>query len=103
MPAPAETANLPPTRRQRVLMLSWEYPPVVVGGLDLAARAGYNPRAAITLWEKMGAAAKGAPPQWLSTHPAGSTRIHDIEQNLPAVEPLYARAEKPRQRFTPAG
>jgi predicted Zn-dependent protease len=68
-------------------------------GMELAARAGYDPAAGVTLWQKMGAASKGAPPQWLSTHPAGPTRIRDIEANLPKVEGLYARAEKPAQRF----
>jgi predicted Zn-dependent protease len=47
----------------------------------------------------MGEASKGAPPQWLSTHPAGPSRIRDIQANLPKVESLYARAEKPAQRF----
>lgn len=61
-------------------------------GLELAARAGYDPRAGVTLWQKMGAASKGAPPQWLSTHPSGGTRIADIERNLPKVMPLYERA-----------
>jgi len=61
-------------------------------GLELAARAGYDPRAGVTLWQKMGAAAKGAPPQWLSTHPSGKSRIKDIERLLPAVMPLYERA-----------
>ena len=70
-------------------------------GLDLAARSGYDPRAGVTLWEKMGNASKGAPPQWLSTHPAGPARIQEIQSNLPAVEPLYARAPKPTQRFEP--
>ena len=63
-------------------------------GMELAARAGFDPRAGVTLWQKMGAANKGAPPQWLSTHPAGSTRIADIQANLPKVMPLYARAKK---------
>ena len=63
-------------------------------GMELAARAGYDPRAGITLWQKMGAASKGAPPQWLSTHPSGSARITDIEMNLPKVMPLYERAQK---------
>jgi predicted Zn-dependent protease len=70
-------------------------------GLVLAARAGYNPRAAVTLWRKMLAAAKGAPPQWLSTHPSGESRIADIEARMPRVEPIYAAAEKPPQRFGP--
>ena len=64
-------------------------------GLDIAARAGYDPRAGITLWQKMGAASKGAPPQWLSTHPSGPSRIKEIEKHLPDVLPLYQRAEKP--------
>jgi predicted Zn-dependent protease len=63
-------------------------------GMELAARAGYDPRAGVTLWQKMGAANKGAPPQWLSTHPSGKTRIADIEVNLPKVMPLYERARK---------
>ncbi len=64
-------------------------------GMELAARAGYNPQAGVSLWNKMGAASKGAPPQWLSTHPSGASRIADIERNLPKVLPLYERA-KPR-------
>jgi predicted Zn-dependent protease len=70
-------------------------------GMDLAARAGYDPHAGVTLWQKMGAASKGAPPQWLSTHPSGPTRIKDIEASLPKVEPVYERAAKPAQRFAP--
>jgi len=62
-------------------------------GMELAARAGYNPRAGVSLWQKMSAANKGAPPQWLSTHPSGSARIKDIEANLPKVNPLYERAK----------
>ncbi len=60
-------------------------------GMELAARAGFDPRAGITLWQKMGAVSKGAPPQWLSTHPAGTRRIADIEANLPKVLPLYEK------------
>jgi len=61
-------------------------------GMELAARAGFDPRAGVSLWQKMAAASKGAPPQWLSTHPAGSTRIADIEANLPKVLPLFQRS-----------
>jgi len=61
-------------------------------GMELAARAGFDPRAGVTLWQKMGAVNKNAPPQWLSTHPSGSTRIADIQANLPKVMPLYKRA-----------
>ena len=61
-------------------------------GMELAARAGFDPRAGVSLWKKMGAANKGAPPQWLSTHPSSSNRIAEIEANLPRVMPLYERA-----------
>ncbi|MEI6801535.1 MAG: M48 family metallopeptidase [Burkholderiales bacterium] len=61
-------------------------------GMELAARAGFDPRAGVSLWRKMSAANKNAPPQWLSTHPSGATRIAEIEANLPKVMPLYERA-----------
>ena len=70
-------------------------------GLELAARAGYDPRAGVSLWNKMAAANKGAPPQFLSTHPSGPTRIRDIERALPQVAPLYARAARPAVRYEP--
>jgi Zn-dependent protease with chaperone function len=70
-------------------------------GLELAARAGYDPAAGVSLWEKMMKANAGAPPEFLSTHPASSTRIGDIERVLPKVQPLYQRAPKPEQRFSP--
>lgn len=66
-------------------------------GLELAARGGFDPRAGITLWQKMSAAAKGAPMEWLSTHPAGGTRIATIEKNLPAVLPLYNAAKRSKK------
>jgi predicted Zn-dependent protease len=61
-------------------------------GLELMARAGYDPRAALTLWNKMSAASNsGGQPKFLSTHPAPKERIKDIEKNLPRVLPLYAK------------
>jgi predicted Zn-dependent protease len=68
-------------------------------GMELAARAGYDPRAGVSLWEKMATAAKGAPPQFLSTHPSSKTRIQDIQASLPKVMPLFDKADKPKQRF----
>jgi len=68
-------------------------------GMELAARAGYDPRAGVSLWQKMSAASKGAPPQWMSTHPSSSTRIEEIQANLPKVMPLFNKAAKPEQRF----
>ncbi len=70
-------------------------------GMELAARGGYDPSAGVTLWQKMAAASKGAPPQFLSTHPSGPARIQTIQANLPRVEGLYARAPKPPRRYEP--
>ncbi len=70
-------------------------------GLLLAAKAGYDPRAGISLWQKMLASNKGAPPQWLSTHPSGETRIRDMEARLARVDPIYDAAAKPDRRFAP--
>lgn len=65
-------------------------------GMELAARAGFDPRAGITLWQKMAQANQSAPPQWLSTHPSSNTRIAEIEANLPKVMPLYEKARSQR-------
>lgn len=70
-------------------------------GMELAARAGYDPRAGVSLWTKMLGANKGAPPEFMSTHPAGETRIRDIESKLPKVQPIFDRAAKPAQQFGP--
>ena len=70
-------------------------------GMELAARAGYDPAAGVTLWRKMLKANEGAPPEFVSTHPSGPSRIRDIEDRLPKVQPLYARADKPKREFGP--
>lgn len=62
-------------------------------GLDLAARAGYDPRAGVALWRKMAALNRRAPPAWLSTHPSGESRISDINQNMGLLLPVYARSK----------
>ena len=65
-------------------------------GLELAARAGYNPQAAISVWQKMNQITQGkGSPEFLSTHPSGDTRIEQLSQLMPAVEPLYFSAPKP--------
>ncbi len=63
-------------------------------GVELAARAGYDPRAAVTLWQKMAKASGGEPPQFLSTHPSSETRISDLEIYAARVDPLYQQARK---------
>ena len=61
-------------------------------GLDLVARAGYDPRAGVAVWRKMAMLEKSAPPQWLSSHPSGNNRIAQIQKTLPQVMPVYAKA-----------
>lgn len=71
-------------------------------GLVMSARAGYDPRAGITLWQKMMKASGGsAPPKLLSTHPTNTDRIRDIERKLDRVLPMYQAAAKPAERFGP--
>lgn len=67
-------------------------------GLEMAARGGYNPESAVTLWRKMGEATGGQGGlAFLSTHPSGPDRIRELEQNVPRVQGLYqaARADEP--------
>ena len=66
-------------------------------GLELAARGGYQPSAAVSLWQKMGKASgsQQAGPAFLSTHPSGPDRIRELQQNVPKVQGLYQAANKP--------
>lgn len=62
-------------------------------GLDLMAHAAFDPRQSVDLWVNMGKAAGGAgPPEFLSTHPSGTTRIEDLKQNIPDAMPAYEKA-----------
>ncbi|CAM3479430.1 M48 family metallopeptidase [Polaromonas hydrogenivorans] len=64
-------------------------------GLELAARGGYNPQAAVSLWQKMAQAGGGAGgPGFLSTHPSGPQRIQELQANVPRVQGLYERARR---------
>lgn len=63
-------------------------------GIELMARAGYDPHSALSVWRKMMANGGGRPPEFLSTHPDPANRIRDIEAHLPRVMPLYEAARK---------
>lgn len=63
-------------------------------GVELAARGGYDPRAAITLWQKMAQAGGGGMPQFLSTHPSDQSRIQDLQTYTQRVMPLYQQARR---------
>jgi predicted Zn-dependent protease len=63
-------------------------------GIEIAARAGFEPEAAVSLWKKMLAAGGKGPPQFLSTHPAPDTRIKDLSTLVPHMQPIYASASK---------
>ncbi|NGY05555.1 M48 family metallopeptidase [Solimonas terrae] len=61
-------------------------------GMDLMARAGFDPEQAITLWQNMSKQAGQTPPELLSTHPSNATRIADLQKNLPKDIPIYEQA-----------
>jgi predicted Zn-dependent protease len=64
-------------------------------GIELAAKAGYNPSAAVTLWEKMGAAGGEGPPQFMSTHPSPSNRQEKLRELAPQMMEYYQAARNP--------
>lgn len=63
-------------------------------GLELGARAAYNPQASVTLWQKMSRAAGGRSLSFLSTHPSGPERIRELQANIPRVAGLYEQARR---------
>ena len=58
-------------------------------GIELAARAGFDPAAAATLWQKMGRVAKSTPPQFLSTHPDPENRQKELANLEPEMRQFY--------------
>ena len=67
-------------------------------GLEIAARAGYNPQASVALWEKMGnvTGSNSNGLSFLSTHPSGPERIRELQRNVPRVQGLYEQARRTR-------
>jgi predicted Zn-dependent protease len=63
-------------------------------GVELMARGGYDPNAAVSVWKKMMSAEKSSPPQFMSTHPSPQTRIRDLEALVPKVMPIYQQRKK---------
>jgi predicted Zn-dependent protease len=63
-------------------------------GLELMARAGYDPNAAAHVWQKMMKQEQSKPPEFLSTHPSSDSRIKDLQALVPKVMPLYQAAAK---------
>jgi predicted Zn-dependent protease len=67
-------------------------------GIELAAKAGYDPRAAVTLWQKMGKVGGSQPPQFLSTHPSPANREKTLQDLVPQMLPYY-QSKEPRPVF----
>lgn len=65
-------------------------------GVELAARAGYDPRAAVSLWQKMNRLGGGRPPEFLSTHPSPGNREQELARTAQLVMPLYQQARAGR-------
>lgn len=61
-------------------------------GLDIMAKAGFDPKQSITLWQKMAKASKGKTPEFLSTHPSHDTRIEDLQEQMPKALQLQRQA-----------
>jgi predicted Zn-dependent protease len=63
-------------------------------GIELAAKAGYNPNAAISLWQKMASVSGGGPPQFLSTHPSPANRQQRLAELAPQMMGYYEQARR---------
>jgi len=64
-------------------------------GIELAAKAGYDPRAAATLWQKMATVGGSSPPAFLSTHPGPEQRQQKLAQLAPKMQPYFVAATRP--------
>jgi Zn-dependent protease with chaperone function len=61
-------------------------------GLEMGARAGFNPQAAVTLWEKMARVSGSGGTAFLSDHPSGPDRLRRLQENIPRVQGLYQQS-----------
>jgi predicted Zn-dependent protease len=66
-------------------------------GLQYMAKAGFDPKGAVELWENMKKLGGAQPPEFMSTHPAHGTRIEDLKEALPEAMKLYAKTDKNAQ------
>ncbi|MBT9555309.1 MAG: M48 family metallopeptidase [Myxococcales bacterium] len=67
-------------------------------GIELAARAGFDPRAAASVWKKMASKTSSSTPEFLSTHPSHESRIADLTEQAVRLMPLYEDARKPKPK-----
>ena len=63
-------------------------------GVELAARAGYDPFAAVSLWQKMGRVTGSGGLSFLSTHPSAADRLQELQNYAQQVMPLYRAAQR---------
>ena len=62
-------------------------------GLDLMAKAGFNPKESVSLWQNMAATNKNSQPEFFSTHPSSDTRIKDLRRQMPDAMKLHNAAK----------
>jgi predicted Zn-dependent protease len=65
-------------------------------GQDLMAKSGFEPKASIKLWQNMAKVSKGAPPEFMSTHPSNATRIKQLTEHLPKSTSIFKQATTPK-------
>tara|TARA_R110000737_G_scaffold47607_4_gene67630 strand:- start:2254 stop:3048 length:795 start_codon:yes stop_codon:yes gene_type:complete len=65
-------------------------------GQNLMAKSGFDPKASVKLWQNMAKLSKGAPPEFMSTHPSNATRIKQLTEHLPKSTPVFKQATAPK-------
>jgi predicted Zn-dependent protease len=67
-------------------------------GQDIMAKAGFDPRQAVNLWQNMIAASSSRPPEWLSTHPNPESRMGELRNRAAGLVPVYQQAQAAGKR-----